>query len=297
MLDESKKIDEMEGKKEMISDDTSTSEENPVEPEVSSDISLDSTPEPTEEQKEDAGLTEQNPIEAEADKAEEDVFDMVLEGGEEGQEGHRPEDPIPQPEAPAPIEENGVTEGTTRTFTQSQVDDIAGKTRLETREKTFRYIYDRYGVNSEEELDELIGNAQRYDSLKEEYDAKAADWKQSDSVRNQEMTDIKEKLALMESGIDKDRYEDAKLILRGKGLEVTQENIVNELATHPEWKKESAGAGNGPAHSEFVKTGDGELNKEPTEPVSKISVLGNEPHNDISPEQQEEDYALNRLFK
>jgi hypothetical protein len=85
----------------------------------------------------------------------------------------------------------------------------------------------------------------------------------------------------MQSGIDSDRYEDAKLILRGKGLEVSLENIQNELATHPEWKKVEAQ----PEPAPFIK-------KENPEPVSKISVLGNSKDaKPVSPELDEKAQA------
>ena len=89
----------------------------------------------------------------------------------------------------------------------------------------------------------------------------------------------------MQSGIDSDRYEDAKLILKGKGLEVSLENIENELATHPEWKKVEAQVEPAP----FIK-------KENPEPVSKISVLGNSKDvKPVSPELDEKAQAR-KLF-
>lgn len=55
-------------------------------------------------------------------------------------------------------------------FTQSQVNDLVGKTRMETREQTYRAVYGRYGVEDEVSMDELVGNAQRYDTIRGEYD-------------------------------------------------------------------------------------------------------------------------------
>lgn len=191
------------------------------------------------------------------------------------------------------VEENGVVDTPAlKTYSQEEyqngLNDIAGRTRMETREKTFRYIYDRYGVNDEAGLDELIGNAQRYDSLQEQYNAEKNDWKIQSSARDKELADIKEQVALMQSGIDSSRYEDAKLIIRGKGLEVTADTINNELATHPEWKKsDSVGNGN------FMKVDDTkpQIN---SEPESKISVLGND--NSKAPVDNEEAEAM-RLFR
>ena len=41
--------------------------------------------------------------------------------------------------------------------------------------------------------------------------------------------------ALLKSGISQGRWEDAKAILTAKGLDITQDNIISELQTHPEW--------------------------------------------------------------
>jgi hypothetical protein len=179
----------------------------------------------------------------------------------------------------------------TKTFTQSQVDEIAGKTRFETREKTFRYIYGRYGVNSEEELDELVGRGQRFELLQEEFDTSKKDWDNHNMLRDKELADIKEQVALMQSGIDSNRYEDAKFILKGKGLDISLENIEKELGTHPEWKKILPETTSEHA-DKFVKNSESTV---PTQKISKLSVLGNDEQNYQG--ESEEDYALNKIFK
>lgn len=170
-------------------------------------------------------------------------------------------------------------------FTQEQMNEKIGSTRVETREKTFKYVYDRYGVENEEQMDELFSNAQRFDSLKEQYDAEKAEWSSRNAERDAELASVKEQIALMQSGIDSARYEDAKLILKGKGLEVNAENIENELATHPEWKKAEPVMEPAP----FVKK------EENPEPVSKISVLGNSKDVGANPELDERAQAR-KLF-
>lgn len=189
-------------------------------------------------------------------------------------------------------EELGATSSPARTFTQSQVDDIAGKTRTETRDKTFRYIYERYGVNSEAELDDLVGNAQRYDSLNERYENDKKVWQENDNASKKQLMELSEQVALMQSGIDNARYEDAKLILRGKGLDVNLDNINQELATHPEWRKTNQ------EEKPFVKTGEPMMNDTQTSgPETKISVLGNESNVSAAKEPSEEEIAMNRYFK
>lgn len=278
----------LEGKKIDNLEDTSASDEEEKVPELSN------SPVPTEEEIKDAELEDGTEVSPEDEINNESPLPET-EPTVEPEPAPVPEEPVSpvveNVEQPQVHEENGVTDmPAMKTFTQSQVDDIAGKVRSETRDKTFRYIYDRYGVKDEAELDELIGNAQRYDTLKEKYDMDSHDFKEQASARDKELMDVKEQVALLQSGIDKERFEDAKFILRGKGLEVTAENIANELATHPEWK------GVEKTNENFTKVNEPTVDTQPTEPVSKISVLGND-NNAKAQGPSEEDFVLNRMFK
>lgn len=177
-------------------------------------------------------------------------------------------------------------------FTQSQVNDLVGKTRMETREQTYRAIYGRYGVNDEIGMDELVGNAQMYETVKGEYDEAKKGWEETNASRDAELAKVKEHVALLESGIDKSRFDDAKAIIKAKGLEVTAENIQNELATHPEW--------NGSNNKEDINPNfrpDPNLKPQTTtSPESTIKVLGNEGNSDTGG-MSEEEYAMKKLFK
>lgn len=292
----------LEGKKIDNLEDTSASEETKVEDKIE-DVSgeeptpadpipdLASTPVPTEEEVKDADLEvkpeEVVPAEPEVAPAPADAEP------EQSEPSPIPAEPVSSENVEQSIEENGVVEmPAMKTFTQSQVNEMVGNTRTETREKTFRYIYDRYGVKDEAELDELVGNAQALDSYKEKYETERAGWKQTSADRDRELNEVREQVALLQSGIDSDRFEDAKFILKGKGLEVNLDNIKNELATHPEWQKKIAEAGS----ENFVKTGEGAVDTKPAEPTSKISVLGNEAAGS-EPANAEEDYVMNRMFK
>lgn len=177
-------------------------------------------------------------------------------------------------------------------FTQSQVNDLVGKTRMETREQTYRAIYGRYGVNDEIGMDELVGNAQMYETVRGEYDEAKKGWEETNASRDAELAKVKEHVALLESGIDKSRFDDAKAIIKAKGLEVTAENIQNELATHPEWK--------GSVNKEDINPNfrpDPNLKPQTTtSPESTIKVLGNEGNSDTGG-MSEEEYAMKKLFK
>ena len=63
-----------------------------------------------------------------------------------------------------------------------------------------------------------------YDVLNEEYTTQGSQLKQ-----------VLAENALLKSGISQGRWEDAKAILTAKGLDITQDNIISELQTHPEW--------------------------------------------------------------
>ena len=189
---------------------------------------------------------------------------------------------IATPAQPDLVEENGAIETSIKTFTQDDVDKLVGDTRVKTREKTFRYIYDRYGVKNEDELDSLVANAQRYDTQKEMYDTEKANWESERSDTDKRLSEMSEQIALMQSQIDPERYEDAKLILKGKGLEVSLENIEAELATHPEWKKEEPVAPAPAPAPEMPK------------PTMRIKALGNEQK--PAPELSEEEEAQ-KIFK
>lgn len=185
----------------------------------------------------------------------------TMEEVEEGNSQEETDEPIlPQEQEPNLQQEQtsseeipGVSEE--KIFTQSQVDNLIGKTRVDTREKTFRYIYERYGVENEEQLDDLIGTAQKYGVLEDEFNGAKSSWKAEEKARNDELADVKERLALMESGIDNSRYDDAKLIIKGKGLDFTLENILKEVETHPEWKKKEPVSENLSAKTDGVVEG------------------------------------------
>lgn len=179
-----------------------------------------------------------------------------------------------------------------RLFTQSQVNDLVGKTRMETREQTYRAVYGRYGVDDEAGMDMLVGNAQRYETVRGEYDEARKGWETTDAARNAELTEVKEHVALLESGIDRERFDDAKAIIKAKGLEITVENIQNELATHPEWKGNKAEESN----PNFRPNPQGQPQPMTPAPESTIKVLGNEGSPDAG-EMSEEEYALKKIFK
>lgn len=255
ILEEEKKKDIDET---LPSNEPEETEEAPVEesPEIPG---LNSSAVPTEEQVEKAGFADEptETTDSSEDPSEIEVSESVEETVEPTTENI--------PEEPGMTEEQKSVE---KMLTQSQVNELVGRTRTETRDGTLKSTWDRYGVSNETELDDLVGRGQKYDLVRRDFDRVAA-----------ELQEAKDKLAMYDSDIAPERYEDAKLILKGKGLEITKDNILAELATHPEWKKvipTPASAGD-----EIAETFKKIEQPAPAEPVSKLSVLGN----NTTPEQ------------
>ena len=295
----------------IVSAETSAATPNPEE-EENGEVSLNNATVPTPEEEANANIgLEENP-EAFKEESNSSLVGDTTENAEPAPELGEELNADPanesiesepevtgEPIAPENVvEPEGVSEApATKTFTQSQVDEIAGKVRKETREKTIRDIYSRYGVNTADELDNLMADAQRFATSQDEFTEKENAWKQADEARNQELLSVKERVALLESGIDRNRFEDARLILRGKGLEVTAENIEAELATHPEWKKQE------PTPVEqsglpFVKTGEPAAAPMSDAAPTKISIptLGNNSADNPQPELSERERAM-KMFK
>ena len=151
------------------------------------------------------------------------------EGGEGEGEGECESEEVEPESDPEPIAEEAPTEGEPvqpeKMLTQSQVNELVGRARQEGRESAMRELYGRYGVSSDEEMNDVFGRGQTYAALDDEYN------KQKES-----MVQLMTENALLKSNIDAARWDDVKYILKGKGYEVTPENIEAEIASHPEWR-------------------------------------------------------------
>lgn len=211
---------------------------------------LNSSATPTDEQVKDAGL-EKEP-------------DTVTDVGKDG-------DAIVNENAdanaaPVMTDEQKAVE---KLLTQSQVDEIVGRTRIEARDKALKDLYSHYEVSDEAGLDALFAKSQSYDTLKDETDSIIGQMKN-------ELGEVKSKIAMYESNIAPERYEDVKLILKGKGKEITAENILSEIETHPEWKKAEPVAEQLASADNPDVAGDGNFVKKESTPATPIEVLGNE---------------------
>lgn len=175
---------------------------------------------------------------------------------------------------------------TEKMLTQSQVNELVGRARQEGRESAMRELYERYGVSDDEEMNGIFGKGQAYDALNDEFIG------QGDSYRN-----VMAENALLKTNIDMNRWEDVKLILGGKGMEVNEENINAALATHPEWRAVAGADGktiispqemDGIVSGQIIGSDKTFTNMSQQQQPARLKKLGNEanPNNEISDDEK-----------
>ena len=225
MNEEKKELEEIKEEENDLSEADLDSTE--VETETESEITEGDTLTPSDDEGKSEEIVDEDGEEEIVEDTEE------IPGGSDGLDT--------EPEAPAE-----------KMLTQSQVNELVGRIRQETRERVMAEMLERYGVNNDVELNEIFGKGQTYDDLDMEYQ------NQGNAYRS-----VMAENALLKSHIDPARWEDVKLILGGKGLEVNAENIEGMIATHPEWR----GAVN-------EETGNKVLSMEDAERMASNKVIG-----------------------
>lgn len=185
-----------------------------------------------------------------------------------------------------------------RMFSQDEVDAIVGKTRQEARERALKERREHYGVDSEDELEGLFGRGQSYGMLEEEHNKML-----------EELGNIKAENALLKSHIRPEKWNDAKFILKGMGLEINEENLAEALSTRPEWSSEAESSAQTP-RTEVVNMENPQVKmpryEEPREVVAptpapapapaprpQLEVMGNE--GTRAPNMNEDEY-IKRMF-
>lgn len=168
----------------------------------------------------------EDPEQPEAEQAE---VEPETESEPEAEVETEPE--VEQPEAEPEVETEEVEQQPAeKMLTQSQVNELVGRARQEGRESALRELYGRYGVSDDAELDDVFGKGQAYYDLDDEYQAQGASMKA-----------LMAENALLKSKVDESRWDDIKLILGGKGIDITPENIEAMIPSHPEWRGNAGG--------------------------------------------------------
>ena len=152
--------------------------------------------------------------------------------------GEETEEPTIEESEPKVEEGTRTLEGAEeKMIPQSEVNKLVGTTRQEAREKAraelreelrkelMAEFFEKFGVSDETEMDNVFGKGQQYDILNEDFTRQGSD-----------LEAMREENVLLKSEVIPDKWEDAKLILKGKGLAITPESIEQEMATHPEWR-------------------------------------------------------------
>lgn len=175
---------------------------------------------------EEKTVEEEPQSDAETGTAEGGEIDEAPAAAEESEEMPAEDNQVaPEPE---PVEEEQVEE---KMLTQSQVNELVGKARAEGRASVMKELYGRYGVNDDNEMNDIFGRGQGYDLLNDEYNA-----------LNGKYGNLAAENALLKTQVVPGRWDDVKAILGSKGMDVSVENIQAEMATHPEWKNVAAAA-------------------------------------------------------
>jgi hypothetical protein len=116
-----------------------------------------------------------------------------------------------------------------KTFTKTEVNDLMAK-RVKRSHQSF---FNRYGVKDLNELDDLVGRAGSYDSTKKNYDSLNEIY---NSLNNQHK-ELNKKYAYKVGGIDENRIPDIEAYFKGRGIDIDENSLTEELKNHPEWIK------------------------------------------------------------
>ncbi len=119
-------------------------------------------------------------------------------------------------------------------FTKERVNELMQK-RIERSHQAF---FTRYGVKDLNELDDLFAKAKSVDGLNqqiEELTKGNADLQtRYDELTNQNR-DLTKRYAFTSRNIRPEMYSDIETYFKGKGLDINEETLNEELKTHLDW--------------------------------------------------------------
>ena len=114
-----------------------------------------------------------------------------------------------------------------QTFTKSQVNELMQK-RVNRSHQSF---FNRYGVKDLQELDDLVGKAGSYDSTKERLDL--LNTEHSELVNQHK--DLCKRYGYKMHNINPDKYADIETYFKGKGIDIDENSLLDEIKSHPDW--------------------------------------------------------------
>lgn len=134
------------------------------------------------------------------------------------------QEPQPQAEQPKSAKKDDDDlddpKGSEKTFTKTDVNEIIQR-RLKRQKEKF---HEQLGVDTDEAVVELVNKLKGYDELLN-----------SVETLKTENNALKEKMLFIDNNISQKRYDDVRIYFKGKEIELTTENLLKELKTHPEW--------------------------------------------------------------
>ena len=114
-----------------------------------------------------------------------------------------------------------------KTFTQSQVNDLMTK-RVQRSHNSF---FTRYGVKDLKELDELFGKSVDYDKVVTERDELSQKYGDLETQHK----DLNKRYAYKIGNVDESKIADIENYFKGKGIDIDENTLIEEIKTHPDW--------------------------------------------------------------
>lgn len=114
-----------------------------------------------------------------------------------------------------------------RTFTKEEVNQLMQR-RID---KSHNAFYKRYGVKDLSELDSLFGQAKGYEASKQQVE----ELNQKYGDLEGQHKDLIKRYGYKVCNINDQKINDIETYFKGKGIDISEESLMNELKTHPDW--------------------------------------------------------------
>lgn len=124
-------------------------------------------------------------------------------------------------------------------FTKERVNELMQR-RIERSHQAF---FNRYGVKDLNGLDELFGKAKSVDALQQQIQdltKSGADLQSRYDELQGQNKDLAKKYAFTSRNVRPELYNDIETYFKGKGLDITQDTLSEELKTHPDWMNKAS---------------------------------------------------------